>query len=240
MLGFDNINNGGIPTMGQTLDGALAGAPSTTHLGQKPKAISLVKGQKISLTKTAPAMHKVLVGLGWTTQRYTGAYDFDLDASAFLVDKYNRTKPENFVFYGAINQTPDGRKCDAAMSVIHSGDDKVGGDGNNDNEQITIDLGAVPADIQKIAISCTIYEAALRRQNFGMVENAFIRLVDSDTGHEVARYNMGEDFSTETAVVVAEFYRNGNEWKFNAVGSGYVGGLANICSQYGLDTDGAG
>lgn len=241
MLQFSG-DNGGMPTMGDMM-GNTAGAgsqpmgqPIGQPAGKRPAPISLAKGQRISLSKVAPAMHHVLVGLGWTIQRYSGAKDFDLDASAFLVNANGRTDPNDFVFYGALNQMPDGRKCDAHKCVIHSGDNKVGGDGNNDDEQITIDLDAVPDYIQKIAISCTIFDADVRHQNFGMVENAFIRLVDSDTGNEVARYNMGEDFSTETAVVVAELYRHNGEWKFNAVGSGYAGGLANICAQYGIET----
>lgn len=241
MLNFSNGGNGGMPTMQEAFNSPDAGYKSVNApMGQRPAPISLAKGQRISLTKVAPAMHHILVGLGWSTQRYSGTHDFDLDASAFLVEANGRTRAENFVFYGSMNTTPDGRKCDPAQCVIHSGDNKIGGDGNNDDEQIIIDLDRVPADIQKIAISCTIYEAALRRQNFGMVENAFIRLVDSDTGNEVARYNMGEDFSTETAVVIAEIYRNNGDWKFNAIGSGYAGGLANICAQYGIDTDGTG
>lgn len=185
-------------------------------------------------------MKNVLVGLGWTTQRYSGSYDFDLDASAFLADANGITLASNVVFYGSLNETPDGRKCDSAMSVIYSGDNKVGGDGNNDDEQILINFDKVPSNIQKIAISCSIYNAQVRRQNFGMVENAFIHLVDNDTGKEIARYNMNEDFSTETAVVVAEFYRHNGEWKFNPVGSGYANGLADICKQYGLQPEGEG
>lgn len=257
MLEFGtNVNtgsNGGMPTMGQFAgaNGGYAGAnmtppPATgVNMGQRPASagtgastISLKKGQKISLTKAAPSMKHVLVGLGWSTQRYTGAADFDLDASAFLVDNNGRTAPDGFVFYGAACSTADGRKCDGSESVIHSGDNKVGGDGVNDDEQMTIDLSKIPANIQKVAISCTIYDSERRRQNFGMVSNAYIRIVDNDTGAEVARYDLGEDFSTETAVVIGEIYRHNGEWRFNAVGSGYSGGLAMICRQYGLDVEG--
>lgn len=258
MLEFGtNVNtgsNGGMPTMGQVLGGATGGyaganmtpPPATgASMGQRPASagtgastISLKKGQKISLTKAAPSMKHVLVGLGWSTQRYTGAADFDLDASAFLVDNNGRTAPDGFVFYGAACSTADGRKCDGSESVIHSGDNKVGGDGINDDEQMTIDLSKIPANIQKVAISCTIYDSERRRQNFGMVSNAYIRIVDNDTGAEVARYDLGEDFSTETAVVIGEIYRHNGEWRFNAVGSGYSGGLAMICRQYGLDVEG--
>lgn len=238
MLNFNNGVNGGMPTMGNMMSGAPAPMSAPAPMGAgKPAPISLSKGQKISLSKMDPTMHHILVGLGWQTQRYTGTFDFDLDASAFLADANGRTDPNNFVFYGSEIKDEMGRKCDPAHCVIHSGDNKVGGDGNNDDEQIIIDLDKVPANIQKIAISVTIYNAVQRSQNFGMVSNAFMRIVNSDSNNEVARFDLGEKFSTETAVVVGEFYRYGNEWKFNPIGMGYAGGLANICSQYGLETE---
>lgn len=244
MLNFNNGGNGGMPTMGSMMGGAPApmGAPSPMGAPDpmgvsKPAPISLAKGQKISLSKMDPTMHHVLVGLGWQTQRYTGTADFDLDASAFLVNDRGQTDEEGFVFYGTKHKNAEGRRCDLAECVVHSGDNKVGGDGNNDDEQIMIDLDKVPSYIQKIAISVTIYNAMERSQNFGMVSNAFMRIVNSDTNNEVARFDLGEKFSTETAVVVGEFYRYNGEWKFNPIGMGYAGGLANICAQYGLETE---
>lgn len=227
MLNFSDSGNGGMPTMGQAM-----GAPAP--IGAQ-KSINLQKGQRISLTKQAPGLKHVMVGLGWTTQQYTNGSDFDLDASAFMVKANGKTDPSEMIYYNTSITTPDGRKCDPAQSVIHSGDSRSGGDGNTDDEQITVDLEKVPDYIEKIAISVTIYEADRRGQNFGMVSHAYIRLVNDDTGAEIARFDMGEEFSTETAVVIGEIYRNRGEWKFNPVGAGYAGGMVSVCAQYGLD-----
>ncbi|HCR73839.1 MAG TPA: chemical-damaging agent resistance protein C [Ruminococcus sp.] len=190
-------------------------------------AINLKKGQKVDLTKTNPGLTKIMVGLGWDTNKYDGGADFDLDASAFLLGENGRANSEaDFVFYG--NQKH------ASESVIHCGDNKTG-EGEGDDEQILVDLSKVPAEISKIAFTVTIYDYETRKQNFGQVSNAFIRIVNTANNEELIRYDLSEDFSIETAVVVAELYRNNGEWKFSAVGSGFSGGLAALCNNYGLD-----
>lgn len=190
-------------------------------------AISLQKGQKIDLTKTNPGLSKILVGLGWDTNKYDGGADFDLDSSAFLLNENGKAMADtDFVFYGNLTH-PSG-------SVVHQGDNLTG-EGDGDDEQILVDLSKVPANIAKIDFTVTIYDYDTRKQNFGQVSNAFIRIVDETTGAELMRYDLGEDFSIETAVVVAELYRNGSEWKFNAIGSGFNGGLAALCQNFGLN-----
>lgn len=190
-------------------------------------AISLSKGQRIDLTKTNPGLTKVVIGLGWDTNKYDGGHDFDLDASAFLLDDSEKVSNEqDFVFY---NNTTGGNG-----SVVHTGDNRTG-EGDGDDEQIKVDLTSVPADINKIAFTITIHEAEARGQNFGQVSNAYVRVVNEESNEELIRYDLGEDFSIETAVVVCELYRHGNEWKFNAVGSGFSGGLAALCRNYGLE-----
>lgn len=190
-------------------------------------AINLKKGQKIDLTKTNPGLTKIMVGLGWDTNKYDGGADFDLDASAFLLGENGRANSEaDFVFYS--NQKH------ASESVIHCGDNKTG-EGEGDDEQILVDLSKVPAGISKIAFTVTIYDYETRKQNFGQVSNAFIRIVNTANNEELIRYDLSEDFSIETAVVVAELYRNNGEWKFSAIGSGFSGGLAALCNNYGLD-----
>lgn len=189
--------------------------------------ISLKKGQKIDLTKTNPGLTKILVGLGWDTNKYDGGSAFDLDAAAFLLANSGKVSSDsNFVFYG--NQNHE------SGSVQHMGDNLTG-EGEGDDEQILVDLALVPADIDKIDFTVTIYEAEERRQNFGQVSNAFIRVVNETTNEELIRYDLGEDFSIETAVVVAELYRHENEWKFNAIGSGFEGGLRALCLNFGVN-----
>jgi tellurium resistance protein TerD len=188
--------------------------------------ISLQKGQKIDLTKGNPTLSKVIVGLGWDTNKYSGGHDFDLDASAFLLRAGDKaTGINDFVFY---NNLVGGNG-----SVVHTGDNLTG-EGDGDDEQIKIDLKAVPAEIQKIAITVTIHDAQVRGQNFGQVSNAYVRIVNEETGQELLRYDLGEDFSIETAVVFGELYRHNGEWKFAAVGSGFSGGLQALCANYGL------
>lgn len=189
--------------------------------------ISLFKGQKIDLTKGNPKLSKVLVGLGWDTKKYDGGYDFDLDAAAFLLGKNGKVQSDyDFVFYNNLRHN--------SGAVQHMGDNLTGA-GEGDDEQIKIDLGKIPADIEKIAFTVTIHEADTRRQNFGQVSNAFIRIVDESNNKELIRYDLGEDFSIETAVVVGELYRHGGEWKFNAVGSGFKGGLRALCLNFGVN-----
>jgi tellurium resistance protein TerD len=167
----------------------------------------------------------VHVGLGWDP-RVTDGTDFDLDASAFLVGENGKVSSDSdFIFYNNL-ESPDG-------SVRHTGDNLTGA-GEGDDEVIMVDLPAVPASVHKIAFTVTIHDAQNRRQNFGQVGNAFIRLVDADKGTEVVRFDLGEDYSTETAMVFAELYRHGGEWRFNAIGQGYSGGLHAMCQQYGV------
>lgn len=192
-------------------------------------SITLSKGQKISLTKGNPGLSKVMVGLGWDVNSFDSGADFDLDASAFLTGMNGKcTADGDFIFYGNLEHS--------SGAVKHMGDNRTG-EGDGDDEQIFVDLGAVPANIQKIAITVTIYEAAKRHQNFGQVENSYCRIVDDATGTELVRFDLGEDFSIETAIVVGELYRNNGEWKFNAIGSGYQGGLAALCARYGIDAE---
>lgn len=190
-------------------------------------AVSLAKGQKVDLTKTNPGLKEVLIGLGWDTNKYDGGYDFDLDAAAFLLGADGKvTSDSDFVFYNNLKH--------ASGSVQHLGDNLTG-EGEGDDEQIKIALDKVPANIEKIDFTVTIHEADKRKQNFGQVENAFIRVVDAKTDKELIRYDLGEDFSIETAVVVGELYRNKGEWKFNAIGNGFSGGLAALGKNFGVN-----
>ena len=191
--------------------------------------VSLQKGQKVSITKGNPGLSRVMVGLGWDVNRFDNGGDFDLDTSAFLLTANGRvSRPEDFVFFGNLRH-PSG-------AVEHLGDNLTGV-GEGDDEQIRIDLSRVPAGITKIAFTVTIYDADVRRQNFGQVNNAFIRICNEATGEEILRYDLGEDFSIETAVVFGELYNHNGEWKFNAIGSGYQGGLAALCGNYGVDVE---
>ena len=191
--------------------------------------VNLAKGQRVSLDKN---MNMALIGLGWDTNRYDGGKDFDLDASAFLLNADGKVrKDEDFIFYGNLKSS-DG-------SVTHTGDNLTG-EGDGDDEVLIIDFSKVPADIQKIAITVTIYDAQVRGQNFGQVSNAYVRVArmanENDmVGTEVLKFDLAEEFSVETALVVCEIYKNNGEWKFNAVGAGYQGGLEALCRNYGVD-----
>lgn len=189
--------------------------------------VNLSKGQKVDLTKGNPGLKSIIVGLGWDVNVFDSGVDFDLDAAVFMLG-INGVCPtdQEFIFYGNLSHT--------SQSVNHQGDNLTG-EGDGDDEQIQVNLTKVPAGIEKIAFTVTIYDAESRHQNFGQVSNAFIRLVDEATGIELVRYDLGEDFSIETAVVVGELYRNSGEWKFNAIGSGFQGGLAALCAHYGID-----
>lgn len=193
--------------------------------------VNLGKGNKVSLQKIATdagiqgTLTKIYAGLGWDTNKYSGGGTFDLDASVFMQKADGTTDDAGFIFYN--NKKGPG--------VEHMGDNRTG-DSDGDDEQIKVDLSLIPAEITKIAFTVTIFEADERKQNFGMVENAFIRIVDEATGTELLRYDLNEDYSVETALVVAELYRNNGEWKFNAIGSGFSGGLAALCSNYGIAT----
>ncbi len=189
--------------------------------------VNLSKGQKVDLTKGNPGLSKLLIGLGWDTNKYDGGFDFDLDASAFLCAENGKVLSDaDFVFYSNTKHS--------SGSVEHSGDNTTG-DSEGDDEVIMVDLSLVPENIAKIAFTVTIYEAESRHQNFGQVSNAYIRIVDQSTGTELIHYDLGEDFSIETAVVVGELYRHSGEWKFNAIGSGFQGGLYALCQNFGVN-----
>ena len=190
-------------------------------------AVSLRKGQKVDLTKGNPSLKKILIGLGWDTNKYDGGFDFDLDAAAFLLAGNGKvTSDEDFVFYNNLKHK--------SGAVEHMGDNLTG-EGEGDDEEIKIDLEKVPANIERIDFTVTIYDAETRKQTFGQVSNAYIRVVDDVTQQELIRYDLGEDFSVETAVVVGEIYRHNGEWKFNAIGSGWSGGLAALGKNYGVN-----
>ncbi len=190
-------------------------------------AISLQKGQKVDLTKGQAGLTKVMVGLGWDTNKYSGSHDFDLDAAAFVLGASGKvSKDEDFVFYNNLRHSSE--------AVIHMGDNLTG-EGEGDDEQILVDLSKLPVSIDKIAFTVTIHEADVRGQNFGQVSNAFIRIVNDSNGEEIIRYDLGEDFSIETALVVGELYRHSGEWKFNAIGSGFQGGLRSLCLNFGVN-----
>ena len=189
-------------------------------------ALTLQKGGNLSLSKTDPDLTRILVGLGWDP-RATNGIEFDLDASAFLLDTSGKVRGESdFIFYNQLRSS-DG-------SVEHTGDNRTGA-GAGDDEVIKVDLGRVPAYVDKIAFTVTIHDAQARAQNFGQVGNSFIRVVNEVTGAEVVRYDLTEDASVETAMIFAELYRNNGEWKFRAVGQGYAGGLRALANGYGLN-----
>ncbi|MCC8068626.1 MAG: TerD family protein [Ruminococcus sp.] len=192
-------------------------------------AVNLSKGQRVSLDK---GIVKAIVGLGWDTNKYDGGYDFDLDACAFMLGANGKVlRDEDFIFYNNLVSRDE--------AVTHMGDNLTGA-GEGDDETIIIDFPRVPSEVQKIAITVTIHDAVARRQNFGQVSNAYVRVAKMATaedmvGEEVLRFDLMEDFSIETAIVVCEIYRHGNDWKFNAVASGYQGGLEALCKDYGVN-----
>ncbi|MFB7506945.1 TerD family protein [Streptomyces broussonetiae] len=188
--------------------------------------VSLGKGGNVSLSKQAPGLSAVVVGLGWDVRTTTGA-DYDLDASALLCDASGRVvSDQHFVFYNNL-KSPDG-------SVEHTGDNLTG-EGEGDDESIKVNLAAVPAEVAKIVFPVSIHEADARGQSFGQVRNAFIRVVNQANDQEIARYDLSEDASTETAMVFGELYRHGGEWKFRAVGQGYASGLRGIAADFGVN-----
>ena len=191
-------------------------------------AVNLIKGGRISLNKEAPGLKKILIGLGWDTNASDTGADFDLDASVFLLDSNAKVANEkDFVFYNNLSSS-DG-------SVVHTGDNRTG-EGDGDDESIKVDLSKISSSIKEIAIVVTIHEAAQRKQNFGMVRNAFIRLVNDETNTEIVRYDLEEDYSTETGLLFGRLYFKDNEWKFSAVGTGYKEGLDGFCKQFGLNS----
>ena len=191
-------------------------------------SVNLVKGQKVNLQKEdGTNLNKVIVGLGWDVNKYDGQADFDLDASAFLLNANGKVRNDkDMIFYGNLKSLDE--------SVEHTGDNLTG-EGDGDDEQIKIDLSKVPADVEAIAITVTIYDAVNRKQTFGQVSNAFARIVDQDSNNEVIRYDLGEDYSTETALVVAKIYRHNGNWKIEAIGSGYNNGLGGLGRDFGVN-----
>lgn len=190
-------------------------------------AVGLVKGQKVDLTKGNPGLSRLIIGLGWDTNQFDAGADFDLDAAAFLCgDNGKVTNDGDFVFYNNLTHS--------SGAVEHTGDNLTG-EGDGDDEVIKVDLSLVPPNISKISFTVTIYDADVRRQNFGQVSNAYIHVLDEKTNTEIIRYDLGEDFSVETAVVVGEIYRHNGQWKFNAIGSGFQGGLFALCKHFGVN-----
>jgi len=189
-------------------------------------AVSLTKGGNVSLSKEAPGLKEILVGLGWDARASDGA-DFDLDASAFLLKEDGKARNDgDFIFYNNL-RSADG-------SIEHTGDNRTGA-GDGDDEAIKIFLDKVPQDVQKVSIAVTIHDAAQRSQNFGMVSNAFIRVVNLADNKELARFDLSEDMSTETAVIFGEVYRHSGEWKFKAIGQGFAGGLQPLAKNFGIN-----
>ena len=189
-------------------------------------AISLQKGGNVNLSKEAPGLSKVIIGLGWDP-RATDGKEFDLDGSAFLLKADGKVRGDSdFIFYNNLKST-DG-------SVTHTGDNRSG-EGEGDDERVVVDLSQVPAEIDRLSVSVTIHEAEQRNQNFGMVSRAYIRCLNADGEKEIARYDLSEDGSVETAMIFGELYRAGSEWKFRAVGQGYKGGLGPLARSYGVN-----
>lgn len=191
--------------------------------------VSLKKGEKVSLNKGNPGLKNLYVGIGWDINKFDTGGSFDLDSAAFLIaDNGKVTSSNDFVFFGNLKH-PSG-------AVEHLGDNRTGA-GDGDDELIKIDLALVPANISKLVFTVTIYEAEERNQNFGQVNNSYVRIYNADNNEELLRYDLGEDFSIETAAVFGEIYRHNGEWKFNAIGSGFQGGLAALCANYGVETE---
>lgn len=189
-------------------------------------SVSLSKGGNVSLTKVEPGLQKIVIGLGWDV-RATDGTDFDLDASVFLLKDNGKVRGDSdFIFYNNLRS--------ACGSVEHTGDNRSGA-GEGDDETIKVDLALMPIDIDKLVVGVTIHEAMARRQNFGMVNSAFIRVLNGDSNNEIARYDLSEDASTETAMLFGELYRHSGEWKFRAVGQGFQGGLGAMATSYGIN-----
>ena len=189
-------------------------------------AVNLTKGQKVDLTKGNHGLTNVTVGLGWDTNKYEGG-DFDLDTHAFLLGANGKvTSNDDFIYFN--------NKTHNSGSVEHTGDNLTGA-GDGDDEQINVHLDKVPVNIDKIAFTIAIYQASQRNQNFGMVDNAYVRVFNTDNNEELIRYDLTEDFSIETAIVAGEIYRHNGEWKFSAVGSGFAGELQALCENFGVN-----
>lgn len=190
--------------------------------------VQLTKGGNVNLMKEEPGLKRILIGLGWDPRETAGA-EFDADASLFMLGANGKVPSDkHFIFYNE-KVSPDG-------SVNHGGDNRTGA-GEGDDETITVDLTKVPATIEKLAVTVTIYDFEARKQNFGQIRNAFIRVVNEETGREIARFDLSEEASVETAMIFGEVYRFNGEWKFKAVAQGFAGGLASLCRSYGVSVD---
>ena len=188
--------------------------------------VSLTKGQRISLEKVSPGLKEVFIGLGWNINATDTGADFDIDASVFLLNSNEKLiSDRHFIFYNNLTSP------DSAKSVQQRGDNRTGA-GEGDDEIIDVNLRTVPTEVEKIAIAVTIHEAQQRKQNFGQVNNAFVRIVNCENEQEIIRYDLTEDYSTETALIMAELYRQSGEWRMNALGSGYQGGLQALLDRY--------
>lgn len=193
-------------------------------------SISLAKGSRISLTQEFPALQRVTVGLGWDVNTYSDEKEFDLDASIFLLDASGRvSSDDDLVFYNNLTHKSE--------SVIHLGDNRTGA-GDGDDEKIRVDLNKIPHSVDKLTIVITIFDAENRKQNFGQVENAYVRLIDATNGTELLKYDLTEDYSTATSMVMGEIYRAGDGWKFRAVGSGLKANMYELCTRYGVSVEG--
>lgn len=203
----------------------LSNPTNNTNNTQK-SGISLTKGANLSLTKEAPGLNNILVGLGWDVNGYDGGYDFDLDVSVFMLGQDGKVPSSNeFIFFN--------QKVHQSGSVEHTGDNRTGV-GTGDDEIIKVDLSKVPSNIDKIAFAVTIYDAVNRRQTFGQVENSYIRVLNPENNEEVVRYDLVEDFSIENAMTVGELYRHNGEWKFKAIGAGFANNLEGLINKYGV------
>jgi tellurium resistance protein TerD len=189
-------------------------------------SVSLSKGGNVSLSKEAPGIKAAIIGLGWDA-RSTDGQDFDLDGVAFVLGATGKVRTDaDFIFYN--------NKTGASGAVQHQGDNRTGA-GAGDDEQVLINLAGMPADVNSLVLAVTIHEGETRRQNFGQVRNAYVRVLNAEGGTEIARYDLSEDASVETAMIFGEIYRHGADWKFRAVGQGFAGGLGPLARNYGVD-----
>ena len=219
-------NNNGMNTQNQGGISLSRNTDTSSQAQPKQTSISLSKGAVLSLSKTEPGLKNVKVGLGWDIKRYNTGDDFDLDASVFMLGENGKAPSNNeFIFYGQPRHI--------SGSVIHAGDNRTG-QGDGDDEVIEINLSTIPSNITKIVFTVTIHEAVARKQNFGQVENAYIRIVNQETGVEICRYDLGEDYSVENSLNVAELYKKDNEWRFKGIGAGYSNGLEGFTNDYGV------
>jgi tellurium resistance protein TerD len=188
--------------------------------------INLSKGERISLEKVAPGLVQIFIGLGWDINVTDTGGDFDIDASIFLLDSNDKLiSDQHFIFYN------NPKSPDPEQSIQQRGDNRTGA-GEGDDEVVDVNLKTVPPEVVKMALTVTIHEADKRHQNFGQVSNAFVRIVNCENEQEIVRYDLTEDFSVETALIMAELYRKDGEWRMNAVGAGYEGGLQALVERY--------